>query len=270
MSWSSAYCKGNVHLNPVWLSLLLLLRLVFSFPFFRCSGLAHFWHFCPSSQLLPHQNTQSAQQSAAFHRLWNHCPATAQIFNNNLLQAPTIQIWLKGLELWLKARSFLDPSGLGGKMSKFQTAFYPEKLPKSLVLGSLLFFSMKTPPARTSRTTVLRFAVSTHCGSYTRKASRTITKIILSSLRVLAPLKKDCSGSHDNTWESSLTPHKALTSNFIFLHHSRYYNLWTQFDTRLLQSMVLIPSYVCQQKPTPTASEKWMISEWRMKTPFVS
>lgn len=50
------------------------------------------------------QNVLSAQHSATFHRLWNHCAATTQIFNN-LLQAPIIQIWFKYQTLWLKVRS---------------------------------------------------------------------------------------------------------------------------------------------------------------------
>lgn len=125
------------------------------------------------------------QPPTAFHRFWNHCPTTTQIFNN-LLQTPTIQIWPKGLELWLKGRSFLDHSGFGGKVNMFQTAFYQKRPQESLVLGYRLCFSLKTPsPNPTSTTAVLRSLYSRSVG-YARKSSRTTIKIIL--CRSCAPL----------------------------------------------------------------------------------
>lgn len=137
-------------------------------------------------------------QLRLFHRLWNRCPATAQIFNN-LLQAPKIQIWLKSFRALVEDKVFSGPLWFGWESEQVPDCTLPKKAAE--VSGSRLppVLQYENSPARTSRTTVPRCAVSTLCGSYTRKASRTMTKIILSSLRVLAPLKKDCSGSHDNT-----------------------------------------------------------------------
>lgn len=86
-------------------------------PSLLCSGLVHFGTNRHQANPFPtRQDTQSAQHTTAFHSFWNHCLATTQIFNN-LLQAPTIQIWFKGSELWLKARSLLDHFGSGRKVN---------------------------------------------------------------------------------------------------------------------------------------------------------